>query len=41
MFNKIAGCNTGVIVDGYALMYREDVARFADQLFLGKKTYFD
>jgi len=40
-FVRIAGCNTMALVDGQALMYRYDVERFANVLFLGKTTYFD
>ena len=41
-FSKIAGVNTGAIApDGTCLMYRWDVQRFADVLFLQKKTYWD
>ena len=45
-FCKIAGVNTMALVtleDGTTrvLMYRHDVKRFADVLFLGKKTYWD
>lgn len=45
-FVKIAGVNTMALVtlpDGTvnSLMYRHDVKRFADGLFLGKSTYFD
>ena len=46
-FGKIAGVNTGALVicpecgKQISLMYRHDVLRFADKLFLGKETYFD
>jgi len=41
-FGDIAGCNTGSVAPtGEFLMYRHDVERFADKLFLGKETYFD
>jgi hypothetical protein len=40
-FWERAGVNTMVIVDGKILMYRHDVLRYADKLFLGKETYFD
>lgn len=46
-FNKIAGVNTVACATcgncGYlqSLMYRHDVKRFADQLFLNKPTYWD
>lgn len=44
-FNKVAGCNTCpmVVVDGkeLCLMYRHDVERFARQMILGTKTYWD
>ena len=41
-FGKAAGCNTvGVGPEGQSLMYRHDVQRFADQVLLGKETYFD
>lgn len=41
-FCNIAGCNTGSMAPtGEFLMYRHDVERFADKLFLGKETYFD
>jgi len=46
-FCKIAGNNTMGIYKcpccnfETSLMYRHDVQRFADKLFLGKETYFD
>lgn len=45
-FGKIAGVNTMTLVtlpDGTvnSLMYRHDVERFANCLFLGTPTYFD
>jgi len=46
-FTKIAGVNTGALVitdcckKEVYLMYRHDVKRFADVLFLGTTTYFD
>lgn len=46
-FNKIAGVNTVGVHQcemcgkQMSLMYRHDVERFADVLFLGKGTYFD
>jgi len=45
-FNKVAGINTGAVEfledkTPVSLMYRHDVKRFADKLFLGKETYFD
>ena len=41
-FVKIAGVNTmGIAPNGESLMYRHDVERFADVLFLNKPTYFD
>lgn len=44
-FQKIAGVNTmAVIQNGHkkiVLMYRHDVERFTDKLYLNKKTYFD
>ena len=42
LFNKIAGVNTMAVgPQGQCLMYRHDVKRFADELLLGKETYFD
>jgi len=41
-FCKIAGVNTCALgPNGEILMYRHDVQRFADVLFLNKPTYFD
>lgn len=46
-FCKIAGRNTGGVVicekcgHKESLMYHHDLLRFSDELFLGKKTYFD
>ena len=44
-FYKIVGVNTcAVIREGkkdISLMYRHDVERYADKLFLNKSTYFD
>ena len=44
-FCKIAGVNIcAVIREGkkdISLMYRHDVERYADKLFLNKSTYFD
>ena len=46
-FCKIAGVNTMGIIHctscrkEYVLMYRHDVQRFADVMFLNKPTYFD
>lgn len=44
-FWEIAGVNTvAVIKEGHkkiTLMYRHDVKRFTDKLFLNKETYFD
>ena len=42
-FNDLAGCNTAMYIEKYkaSLMYRWDVQRFANVLFLGTKTYFD
>ena len=46
-FNKIAGINTMGVIEtpcckkSIVLMYRHDVKRFADQLFEGKRTYWD
>jgi hypothetical protein len=42
-FNKAAGVNTCAICQytGEILMYRHDVERFADVIFLGTKTYWD
>lgn len=46
-FNKIAGINTMAVVicekckKELVLMYRHDVLRFADQMFLGVPTYWD
>ena len=33
--------NTMLLKDGIPLMYRYDVLRFANQVFSGKRTYFD
>jgi len=44
-FNKAAGCNTMsckmINRKMTPLMYRCDVERYADVIFLGKTTYFD
>lgn len=46
-FCQIAGVNTGIVVicehckKSTYLMYRHDVKRFADKMFLGTPTYFD
>ena len=41
-FGSIAGVNTmGISPTGEILMYRWDVKRFADVLFLNKPTYWD
>ncbi len=41
-FSEIAGSNTMAVTrDGKVLMYRWDVKRFADKMFLNKETYFD
>jgi len=46
-FDKIAGVNTCASIKcpcckkQIILMYRHDVKRFADKLFLGRETYFD
>jgi hypothetical protein len=44
-FCKIAGINTMAVITvnrhKVTLMYRHDVERFTDQLYLKKETYFD
>jgi hypothetical protein len=46
-FNKIAGVNTCTSIKcpcckkQVILIYRHDIKRFADKLFLDKETYFD
>lgn len=41
-FVNIAGCNTmSITPDGKGLMFRHDVERYADKLFLNKETYWD
>ena len=44
-FCEIAGVNTCAVITvnkhRVILMYRHDVERFADKLFLDKETYFD
>ena len=40
-FKKAAGVNTMAVCRGELLMYRNDVKRFADLIFDGKKTYWD
>jgi len=39
--NTVATCKCEFCGWEFSLMYRHDVERFADVLFLGKKTYFD
>ena len=47
LFNKMAGVNTMAVISpkyckkSIVLMYRYDVKRFADKMFLGTLTYFD
>lgn len=41
-FCKVAGPgNTGAMADGKFLMYRHDVERFAEKMFLGIPTFWD
>lgn len=41
IYADIAGCKTGVVVDGYYLYYRHDVERYSEKLFNKTETFFD